>query len=121
MDQVSTAADWVVVANAILVMVVIWRAINAFRNGLHDWRPFHSVVVALGCIYLASYIWLLTGNIDRRTWSEIMMGVSIVVWAIVWVAPSEFSVRSQASIERLRHRVVDYKDLLIEEEDETSS
>lgn len=105
----SHAGDFVILGQTLLVVAAMVGALIAYRKGLHDWAFFHLSVAGLAGIYLCGYAWLVLSDVDRGTWSEVMVGVGFITWPVVWGWPSWASIRSQRKVERLRSTVVDYE------------
>jgi hypothetical protein len=72
---------------ALVVRVVYFNAREA-REGFVAWRPTRFITAVFGCVYLLSYTVVLTGAISRLTWSYVMVGVSPIVWEVVWTWPA---------------------------------
>ena len=84
--------EWIdhgfIALNILIVMRAIRFNAEEAKVGFREWRAVRFSAVVLASLYLTSYLILLTGVIDRLTWSMTMVGVSPVVWEIVWVWPA---------------------------------
>ena len=54
-------------------------------------RPVRAAIATIAAIYVFAYLWLYTDRVDRQSWSEVMSGVSLVVWPVVWGFPPVWS------------------------------
>ena len=45
-------------------------------------------IAALSVVYVTGYLWLLLNPTERAVWSEVMSGVSLVAWPMVWIGPA---------------------------------
>lgn len=66
-----------------------WAAVRGPRNTL----VLNMARGALATVYFAGYIWLLATDVDRGEWSEVMTGVGLVSWPVVWIYPPWFTYR----------------------------
>ena len=104
-----TAAEVVVILQLPAVVAAMVMSVVAMRRGIHDWMPFHAAVGALATVYLVGYGWLLCTDVDRATWSEVMVGVGFVTWPVTWLVPTFMSIHTQKSVDRLKARVYRYE------------
>ena len=73
--------------NFLMVLRVILHASIEARDGFSEYRWINLWRAGLGCVYALSYVFVLTGTIDRLLWSQIMVAVSLMMWDIVWTRP----------------------------------
>jgi len=83
----TTLADfiiWINLAGATLSVIVAYWAAKRLPKALH------AILIPIGilaCIYVVAYVLLLSGVVAFARWSEVMRGVSIMAWFIVWIYP----------------------------------
>jgi hypothetical protein len=82
----------ILILNAVFVTVAVALNFRAARHGLIRFRSVHTAACALGCIYIAGYIWLfwqlLYASGDDATqilrWSSTFRGISLIAWPAIW-------------------------------------
>lgn len=82
-----------------VVLAAIAGTVNlrvAARVSAH--RVLHVVVGCLAFGYACSYGWLLLNPEMRLEWSQVMSGVSVIAWPIVWTAPALATWRERRQI-----------------------
>lgn len=57
-------------------------------------RALSAASATLAAMYVGAYVWLLVDP-DVVHWSQIMRGVSIVVWPLIWILPGVTAVRAR--------------------------
>lgn len=81
----TAIATWVIRASlalALLSAIVNLTAARRLKSALF------ASVAALSAIYVVSYAWLLLHPTERLAWSEVMSGVSLIAWPLIWVGPA---------------------------------
>lgn len=71
---------------------VIFNAIAGF-DGLPRQRWLHRMISVISLFYVGGYIWLIFFTPDRASWSEVMVGFSLLAWVFVWIGPAYLSIR----------------------------
>ena len=51
-------------------------------------RAMHAAVAVMALVYAIGFAWLLAHQTQRVLWSEVMSGVGLVSWPLVWVWPA---------------------------------
>lgn len=86
----------VIQANAVLAAVALLTSIYAAIHASPAKRPYYAAVATLALVYTVSHI-LLLGDFPARLvlWGQIMRGVAMVVWILVWIIPSILDVQEE--------------------------
>lgn len=77
----------------LLILALIAVGVNffaAFKGPKHTFA-LNFARGFLAFIYFCGYVWLLVGQPDRANWSEIMSGVALATWPVVWILPPLFT------------------------------
>lgn len=86
-----TIDRWFVLANLIGALIaLVLNGWDAWK-GWPDFRPVRTMVAVLSAVYVAAYAVLLAGvwiGTDRVRWSQTVIGLGPVVWAVVWCGPA---------------------------------
>ena len=93
----TAIATWVIRASlafALVSAVVNLAAARRLKSVLF------ASVAALSAIYVVSYGWLLLHPTERLAWSEVMSGVSLVAWPLIWIGPAMRSCRQRTKFEK---------------------
>ena len=77
-----------ILLNLVMVVRAIWVNRREGRHGFREFRWICNWRAGFATLYAVSYLVLLAGVVDRLQWSRIMVGVSPVVWEIVWTRPA---------------------------------
>lgn len=79
----------VVWLNLICVCFAAGFQLVASRQGSAIKRHLFGATFGLSLVYAGSYVWLLLDFPDRvQDWSQVMRGVSLVTWVVVWIVPA---------------------------------
>lgn len=82
MTAVDTALIWLNLAGALLAFVCCIRAARLMR------AVWPVLVAAYATLYAAAYVVLLIVPSELATWNNVMYGVSIPKWFVVWALPA---------------------------------
>ena len=92
----TAVATWVIRASFVLAICSAWVNVCAARRVR---SPLFAAIAALSVIYVAGYGWLLAHPGERAVWSEVMSGVALVAWPLVWIGPALRSAHRQTRFE----------------------
>lgn len=82
-------------------LIACGSALRAVRSGIPLLRPLAAATAALAGIYAVAYLALLAlwGESNLR-WSQVMRGVSVVAWLVVWAGWPWMSVKAWRAAHR---------------------
>lgn len=98
---------FVVGINLVLVSIATGVNLWACRHGDPRLRPLWAATAVVCVVYVAAYVWLMVGDVDRGKWSEQVVGVGIPAWIIGWMAPAILTIHL---FNRDRHRIIEKAD-----------
>ena len=100
----TAVATWVIRASVILAACSAWVNVCAARRVRSS---LFAAIGALSAIYVAGYMWLLAHPAQRAAWSEVMSGVALVAWPLVWIGPALRSAHRQARFEHALNNITE--------------
>lgn len=78
----------------VLAFAAAWVRVREGSVGMfREFRWLHKAVGVLALCYGVGYAAVLTGTVDRLTWSKFFSGVSMFAWILVWIYPPILSRR----------------------------
>lgn len=91
---------WDIWLNLTLAATATGANTYAIRRGSPDLAGLRASVAALSAFYVGGYAWLLTGAVNRTTWSQTFSKVAILAWVLVWIAPPILAARAHTRMKR---------------------
>lgn len=99
----------VIFGNATLALTAfIVNAVAAHRSE-EPWRTVRVLVASLSILYAGAYLWLGTHPAQQPGWSQVMRGVSLTAWPVVWIGPAFVSLRYHQRTKRIVDRTLGEK------------
>jgi len=93
----TAIAEWVIRVSLVFAAgSFVLNAVTAVRVR----SVLFAVIAALSGVYVVGYLWLLTNPTQRIAWSEVMSGVALLAWPLVWLAPAARAYRRMCLFER---------------------
>lgn len=92
-DQLSMTDNFVAWVNVFGAVLALYCNYWASSKGLISMRRTHFLISGLASLYVSAYLILLISDIQFIQWSSVMLGISIIVWPIVWIIPALLSIQ----------------------------
>ena len=88
----------VMVASCVLAGVAFGANSWAAYTATGAWRFVHTAIAGMSGLYTGAYLVLVGTDVNLEDWSQVMRGVSLWVWLIVWILPAVIRIKTTPKI-----------------------
>ena len=62
------------------------------------WRFVHTAIAGMAALYSGAYLIVVGTDVDLQDWTQVIRGVSLWAWLIVWILPAIVRIRTTPKI-----------------------